>query len=97
MYEVDTRLRPSGRSGLLVVGVDGFRKYQDENAWTWEHQALIRARYIAGSAEIGRQFEGIRSATLRRQVDVEKLQDDVVSMRERMRAELDRSDDEQFD
>lgn len=53
LYEVDTRLRPSGTSGLLVSGLRAFRRYQDESAWTWEHQALVRARFVAGDAGAG--------------------------------------------
>jgi glutamate-ammonia-ligase adenylyltransferase len=97
MYEVDTRLRPEGRRGLLVTSTDGFERYQEENAWTWEHQALLRARPVAGSAAVARDFERIRSQTLMSRVKLGSLRDDVVSMRTRMRRELDRSDSERFD
>jgi glutamate-ammonia-ligase adenylyltransferase len=97
LYEVDTRLRPSGRSGLLVVNAEGFEKYQEDNAWTWEHQALLRSRPVAGSAVVAREFEKIRARTLRHRVHREKLLADVLSMRQKMRAQLDKSNDEKFD
>ena len=97
LYEVDTRLRPSGRSGLLVSTVDGFERYQEDNAWTWEQQALLRSRPVAGSAVIAREFERIRSETLRYRVRREQLLEDVLSMRAKMRKQLDKSSEQQFD
>jgi glutamate-ammonia-ligase adenylyltransferase len=97
LYDVDTRLRPSGRSGLLVSTVDGFERYQEDNAWTWEHQALLRSRPVAGSAVIAREFERIRSETLRHRVHRDTLLEDVLSMRAKMRKQLDKSSAEQFD
>jgi glutamate-ammonia-ligase adenylyltransferase len=97
LYDVDTRLRPSGRSGLLVSGVEGFERYQEDNAWTWEHQALLRSRPVAGSAVIAREFERIRSETLRHRVHREQLLEDVTSMRAKMRKQLDKSTEQQFD
>ena len=97
LYEVDTRLRPSGRSGLLVVNMEGFEKYQEDNAWTWEHQALLRSRPVAGSQAVQREFERIRTETLRRRVRRDRLLDDVLSMRARMRTQLDKSTDRVFD
>ena len=97
LYEIDTRLRPDGRSGLLVTSTDAFERYQEENAWTWEHQALLRARAVAGSGAIADEFERIRRETLVGRVRRDKLRNDVISMRQRMRKELDRSDEEQFD
>jgi len=97
LYEIDTRLRPSGRKGLLVTSTDAFERYQAENAWTWEQQALLRARPVAGSAAVGREFDRIRTATLTRKVRIESLRDDVLEMRARMRSELDRSDSTVFD
>lgn len=97
MYEIDTRLRPDGRSGLLVTSTDAFERYQEENAWTWEHQALLRARPVAGSAAVARNFVRIRAETLMARVRRDALHSDVVSMRRRMRKELDRSDAERFD
>jgi len=97
LYEVDTRLRPSGRSGLLVSTIEGFERYQEEHAWTWEHQALLRSRPVAGSAVIAREFERIRSETLRHRVRREQLLEDVKSMRAKMRSQLDKSNTQQFD
>jgi [glutamine synthetase] adenylyltransferase / [glutamine synthetase]-adenylyl-L-tyrosine phosphorylase len=97
MYQVDTRLRPSGQSGLLVTSVDAFERYQEENAWTWEHQALLRSRPVAGSALIAREFERVRSETLRQRVRRDRLREDVIAMRRKMRARLDKTDGERFD
>ncbi|MDX1517539.1 MAG: bifunctional [glutamate--ammonia ligase]-adenylyl-L-tyrosine phosphorylase/[glutamate--ammonia-ligase] adenylyltransferase [Woeseiaceae bacterium] len=97
LYEIDTRLRPSGRKGLLVTSVEAFERYQAENAWTWEHQALLRARPVAGSELLGAEFRRIRDETLMTRVRLETLREDVLSMRARMRKELDRSDAGTFD
>ena len=97
LYEIDMRLRPDGRRGLLVSSIDAFERYQEENAWTWEHQALLRARAVAGSAAIAEEFERIRRETLMQRVRRDTLRDDVIKMRQRMRKELDRSDDTHFD
>ncbi len=97
LYEVDTRLRPSGRSGLLVTSLDAFERYQAENAWTWEHQALLRSRPVAGVAGLAERFFDVRATTLRERIRRESLSEDVQSMRRRMRKTLDRSDREQFD
>ena len=97
LYEIDMRLRPDGRKGVLVTSVEAFERYQDEHAWTWEHQALLRARPVAGSARIGREFGRIRAETLMRRVRRDVLADDVASMRGRMRQELDRGDASRFD
>jgi glutamate-ammonia-ligase adenylyltransferase len=92
LYEVDTRLRPSGRSGLLVTSTDAYERYQEENAWTWEHQALLRARPVAGSPEVAKEFTRIRSETLKHRVRRDSLGQDVRAMRERIRTEHDCSD-----
>lgn len=97
LYEIDTRLRPDGRSGLLVSSTDAFERYQEEHAWTWEHQALLRARAVAGSRKVAMKFNRIRKDTLIGRVNRESLRDDVISMRQRMRKELDRSDALRFD
>jgi len=97
LYEVDTRLRPDGQSGVMVSSVDAFEHYQDENAWTWEHQALLRARPVAGSESIARSFVQVRADTLSSRVRQDTLRDDVVVMRGRMRKKLDRSDGQVFD
>ena len=97
LYEVDMRLRPSGRKGLLVSTLDAFARYQSEDAWTWEHQALLRARPVAGSQRIAEGFARVREGTLTASVRREALRGDVVGMRQKMRAELDRSRDDDFD
>ena len=97
LYDVDARLRPDGGKSLLVSSLASYREYQRERAWTWEHQALVRARGIAGDASLLRDFENVRAETLARARDADKLHADVVDMRKRMRAELDRSDAALFD
>lgn len=84
LYEVDMRLRPSGASGLLVSSVEAFAQYQRDSAWTWEHQALVRARPVAGDPAVGERFEAIRMATLARPRDAGKLPAEVVAMRDKM-------------
>ncbi len=88
LYEVDMRLRPSGESGMLVATLTGFEQYQQEAAWTWEHQALVRARYVAGDPVLAGRVESIRRATLCRKRDTEALAREVSNMRERMRQHL---------
>ncbi|RTL50454.1 MAG: bifunctional [glutamate--ammonia ligase]-adenylyl-L-tyrosine phosphorylase/[glutamate--ammonia-ligase] adenylyltransferase [Rhodocyclaceae bacterium] len=84
LFETDLRLRPNGESGLVVVSLEGFRKYQLESAWMWEHQALTRARFSAGDRAIGDKFEQIRIEILRQPRDMAKLREEVLSMRQRM-------------
>jgi len=86
LYDTDLRLRPDGAKGLLVSSLRGFQNYQREHAWTWEHQALTRARFVAGDAEVGAAFEAEREAILRLPRDVSQLRDDVVAMRRKMHA-----------
>jgi glutamate-ammonia-ligase adenylyltransferase len=88
LYEVDMRLRPSGNSGLLVTSLAAFEKYQREEAWTWEHQALVRARVVAGCEKLAASFETVRLQTLCQQRDLEQLRQDVVEMRQKMRDQL---------
>ncbi|HDZ38949.1 MAG TPA: bifunctional [glutamate--ammonia ligase]-adenylyl-L-tyrosine phosphorylase/[glutamate--ammonia-ligase] adenylyltransferase, partial [Marinobacter sp.] len=88
LYDVDVRLRPSGNSGLLVSTLQAFEKYQRKDAWTWEHQALARARGLAGCRETLAGFEIIRHNILCLSRDKNKLRQDVVEMREKMRASL---------
>lgn len=97
LYEIDVRLRPDGRNGLLVSTLHSYDDYQRQRAWTWEHQALVRARGVAGDASLCADFERVRDATLGRTRDAVTLREDVASMRRRMRAELDRSDGRGFD
>ncbi len=97
LYEVDTRLRPNGKSGLLVSNLAAFDRYQRENAWTWEHQALLRGRAVAGPQSLRAAFEKIRTAILTQHIRAESLKADVVDMRARMRGESDRSTRELLD
>ena len=97
LYEIDTRLRPSGRAGLLVTSLDGFRRYQESEAWVWEHQALLRSRALAGSRDVCNGFEQIRREVLVANVDRTKLQSEIVKMRQRMRAELSQAKPGEFD
>jgi glutamate-ammonia-ligase adenylyltransferase len=86
LYETDLRLRPDGASGLLVSSTEAFRDYQLHHAWVWEHQALTRARFACGDAEIGASFEALRREVLCLPRDAKKLRDDVLAMREKMHA-----------
>jgi len=97
LYEVDTRLRPSGKSGLLVSSLAAFDRYQLEDAWTWEHQALLRSRAVAGSPAMRQSFEKLRKNVLTNYVRRDTLQKDVTDMRQRMRLELCKGTDELFD
>lgn len=84
LYEVDTRLRPSGNSGLLVTSLTAFEKYQNSKAWTWEHQALVRARFIAGDPDLQTAFNAVRQDILQRPRDRATLREDVITMRRKM-------------
>ncbi|MCG8076255.1 MAG: bifunctional [glutamate--ammonia ligase]-adenylyl-L-tyrosine phosphorylase/[glutamate--ammonia-ligase] adenylyltransferase [Candidatus Thiodiazotropha taylori] len=97
LYDVDMRLRPNGNSGMMVSSLETFETYQHNSAWTWEHQALVRARVVAGDKRINDRFEAIRHQVLSRQQDPARLQGEVVEMREKMRASLDKSNPDQFD
>ncbi|HER34551.1 MAG TPA: bifunctional [glutamate--ammonia ligase]-adenylyl-L-tyrosine phosphorylase/[glutamate--ammonia-ligase] adenylyltransferase, partial [Halothiobacillaceae bacterium] len=85
LYEVDTRLRPDGVGGLLVSSVTAFAQYQAENAWVWEVQAMCRARFVAGTARVGKVFETIRHDALTQPRETDALRESVVNMRRRMR------------
>lgn len=97
LYEVDMRLRPSGNSGLLVASLKSFARYQEKDAWTWEHQALVRTRVVAGCQQLASQFSVVRAQVLGRQRDINKLAQDVIDMRKKMREQLDKSDAIYFD
>lgn len=88
LYEVDMRLRPSGAAGLLVSSLGAFQRYQENEAWTWEHQALVRARVLVGSPRVASAFEQVRQAVLGRERDLLKLQAEVSEMRAKMRDNL---------
>ncbi len=96
LYETDMRLRPNGNSGQLVSSLTAFEKYQDKDAWVWEHQALVRARAVAGDPVVVARFAAIRHQVLCRQRDPGALCQEVANMREKMRASLDRSDADNF-
>jgi len=97
LYEPDMRLRPSGSSGILVSHIDGFKDYQTNKAWTWEHQALIKARPISGDINMAKRFEQIRNDVLARPRIETQLKKEVIDMRERLRKELSSSDPGLFD
>ena len=87
LYETDVRLRPDGDSGRLASSLDGFRLYQQTRAWTWEHQALTRARFCAGDAAMAAPFEAIRREIIAAPRDKQKLRAEITDMRDKMRAE----------
>lgn len=88
LYEVDTRLRPSGSAGLLVTPTEAFEEYQHNEAWTWEHQALVRSRMIYGDAPLQQAFAAIRERVLCREREPGLLRKEVREMREKMREHL---------
>lgn len=87
LYEVDTRLRPNGRAGSLVSSISAFRDYQLNEAWTWELQALTRARFITGHQALAASFNRIRQEVLCRQRDETRLIADLLDMRQKMNRE----------
>jgi [glutamine synthetase] adenylyltransferase / [glutamine synthetase]-adenylyl-L-tyrosine phosphorylase len=96
LYAVDVRLRPSGKGGLLVTNIRAFADYQEHEAWTWEHQALLHARAVAGAEALRADFERLRIVVLRGHVRRATLREEVRSMRERMRKELSRAQPSEF-
>ena len=97
LYEVDMRLRPNGKGGFLMTGVDAFERYQLHEAWTWEHQALLRARAVGGDERLCAHFEAVRRRVLCGAVRRDTLRTDVSQMRARMRRELSQAGAGQFD
>ena len=93
-YEIDMRLRPSGNSGMLVSSLSAFEKYQQQSAWTWEHQALVRSRVIAGDKLTADAFNTIRVEQISQTRDLDKLRLDVEEMRIKMRNHLNKSEKE---
>jgi glutamate-ammonia-ligase adenylyltransferase len=91
LYEVDVRLRPSGKGGMLITRIGAFAEYQEKEAWTWEHQALLHARAVAGDPALRAAFEEVRLDVLKRFVRRDSLRTEVREMRERMRRELSRA------
>ena len=96
LYEADMRLRPNGNAGQLVVSLNAFEKYQLNDAWTWEHQALVRARPVAGDPAVIARFAAIRHQVLCLARDPDQLRGEVRGMRQKMRDSLDRSDATHF-
>lgn len=93
LYETDLQLRPDGNSGLLVSNMAAFRDYQLHKAWVWEHQAITRARFVAGDAAIGKAFDAIRHEVIVQPRDAGTLKTEVLSMREKMRSAQHLKDD----
>ena len=85
LYETDLQLRPDGNSGLLVSSVEAFEEYQLHKAWVWEHQAISRARFVAGDAKVGERFAMIREKVLLQTREPVQLKREVSEMREKMR------------
>lgn len=96
-YPVDTRLRPHGKDGMLACSLASFEQYQREEAWTWEHQALVRARVVAGDDGLARDFAAVRERILLLPRDADALLASVRDMRTRMRSELGTRDAASFD
>ncbi len=97
VYEIDTRLRPSGEAGLLVTSLKAFEQYQLKSAWVWEHQALVRARSIAGEQSLRDEFEQLRCRILTLQRDEETVRQEVLNMRQKMKDHLGSSKDQKKD
>lgn len=97
LYDTDMRLRPSGASGLLVSSVSSFEEYQKSKAWTWEHQALVRARVIEGDEKVEARFDEIRRKILTTERDFDVLRQEVREMREKMRDSLTKKVEGKFD
>ncbi|MGE8396239.1 MAG: glutamine-synthetase adenylyltransferase, partial [Comamonas sp.] len=90
LYEIDTALRPNGNSGLLVSSFKSYADYQQQRgsntAWTWEHQAMTRARFVLGSESLRQRFDEVRQAVISAPRDASSLQAEIVTMRERVRS-----------
>ena len=97
LYEIDIRLRPDGGTGLLVTSLEAYAAYQQERAWTWEHQALVRARVVAGDVGLGRRFTEARAEALDARIYGSELRKQIVAMRTRWRKEADRSSERLLD
>jgi glutamate-ammonia-ligase adenylyltransferase len=97
LFETDLRLRPNGEAGLLVCTLEAFREYELKEAWVWEHQALTRARFVAGDQELGYRFEAVRQEILRESRDLAALKTEVLAMRQKMRENHASRDPEYFD
>jgi [glutamine synthetase] adenylyltransferase / [glutamine synthetase]-adenylyl-L-tyrosine phosphorylase len=97
VYEIDMRLRPSGNAGPLVIHIEAFNEYQKNEGWTWERQALVRARPVCGDPALSRRFLEIRESILTQPMDAGQLRTDVRSMRDKIRKERLKPEPDQFD
>ena len=97
VYEIDTRLRPSGEAGVLVTSLKAFEQYQLKNAWLWEHQALVRARSIAGEETLRDKFEQLRCRILTLPREEANVREEVLKMRQKMKDHLGSSKEQQKD
>lgn len=97
LYEVDMRLRPSGDSGLLVAHINSYEDYLKNNAWTWERQALVRGRFIAGDGRLKQHYEEIRQRVLSLPRNKNELKKEVCEMRDKMREALAKKETDYFD
>lgn len=97
LYEVDTRLRPSGASGLLAINIETFYEYQNSEAWTWEHQALVRSRIVAGDDLLAKRFDQIRLSILSAEREKDILTKQIAEMRIKMHDNLSKETEELFD
>ena len=97
LYDIDVRLRPAGGKGVLVSSIEAFETYQQDKAWTFEHQALVRVRFVAGDRHIGERFEKIRRTVLETRREPHQLRTDIIEMRQRMRSLERRQDHESQD
>ncbi len=94
VYEIDTRLRPSGEAGMLVTSLKAYEQYQLKSAWLWEHQALVRARSIAGDQDLRQQFEDLRCRILTQPRDEAHVRAEVLQMRQKMKDHLGSSNEQ---
>lgn len=97
VYEIDTRLRPSGEAGLLVTSLKAFEQYQLKSAWLWEHQAIVRARSIAGEQSLRAKFEELRCRVLTLPREEDTVRKEVLNMRQKMKDHLGSSKDQKKD
>lgn len=97
LYEVDARLRPDGDAGPLICSINGYKSYLENKAWTWEHQALVRARAVLGPERLIKSFDDIRETVIRKERDSDILRKEVVEMRSKMRTALIKGSKEDFD
>jgi len=97
LYEVDTRLRPNGASGMMVVDFEGYQNYLQNKAWVWEHQAFVRVRAVVGDQQCIESFNHFKSEFLQQKRDVADIKKEVVDMRHKMQKELDKSSEVLFD